>query len=52
MDTILKAAATLALIAIAFAAVWFAVSWRQHFPPCPNIGHNVISTPRSCFLAP
>ena len=29
--------ATAALLAIAVAAVWFAVSWRQHNPPCPTV---------------
>ena len=36
MDTILKAIVGMALLAIAAAAIWFAISWRQHNPPCPS----------------
>lgn len=50
MDTILKTAATLALLAVAFAAVWFALSWRQHNPPCPLAGSGD-RIPISCILA-
>ena len=37
MNNALKAATIVALLAVAFAAVWFSVSWRQHNPPCPSI---------------
>ncbi len=38
MSNALKGAAIVALLAIAFAAVLFVISWRQHYPPCPNYG--------------
>ena len=37
MNNALKAATIVALLAVAFAAVWFSVSWRQHNPPCPSV---------------
>jgi hypothetical protein len=35
MTVVLKLAAILALLAVGFAAVWYALSWREHNPPCP-----------------